>query len=636
MNAEQRVVSITIGNLKGSVSVLTLRSRQAFVLFAGMLLLLSGNVRAAPRVTAVLSNSDVVVGEMVQLEIRLTDGGSAVVPGEIHVDGLEIHQTGTSRQFEMRNFTTTSSITYNYTVLPLKPGTFKIPAQTVRVGGSSLQTPELSLRVSGQAQGAPTTAGSAAPNSGRLAFAELIVPKKTAYVGENIPVVINICFATRGKPTELPEIPAQGFTMQKLLQPNQPQEQTINGKTWEVFSFKTAIAATRPGKFEIGPVRTSALVAVPRRQGSSRSRSPLDIFNLNDPFMSDPFFRDPFGNFSQQERITVSGEPVTLEIKPLPAGAPPSFSGAVGNFTMATEAKPNTVQVGDPITVTATIAGRGNFERVNAPTLEDDAGWHKYPPSAKFKQDDDVGISGQKTFESVISPNEKKTAVPPLTFAFFDPAKEQYVTLRSEPTPIRVEGGSSAAASSPVATASGAALSSPTPASAAAATPPPRDILYQLIERPARTESFTPLYQQRNFWLVQLIPLLCLIGVGGWRIRSSRLANRDIRRIAGLQHELADLTRKLRRSDVTPNEYFPHAARLVQVKTALIRNLNPNAVDMEIAARAFDLDEAERAKLRRIFEQSDELRYSGAGNGHSPVPADQRREILRFIEGLRA
>ena len=88
---------------------------------------------AAASVTAVLSNSDVVVGEMVQLEIRLTDAGSAVVPSEIKVDGLEIHQTGTSRQFEMRNFTTTSSITYNYTVLPLKAGTFKIPSQTVRV-----------------------------------------------------------------------------------------------------------------------------------------------------------------------------------------------------------------------------------------------------------------------------------------------------------------------------------------------------------------------------------------------------------------------------------------------------------------------------------------------------------------------
>jgi hypothetical protein len=42
---------------------------------------------------------------------------------------------------------------------------------------------------------------------------------------------------------------------------------------------------------------------------------------------------------------------------------------------------------------------------VNAPLLEDDRGWHKYPPSSKFKQDDEVGISGTKTFEMVVSPN---------------------------------------------------------------------------------------------------------------------------------------------------------------------------------------------------------------------------------------
>src|ERR1700704_2122605 len=169
MNEEQPVVSITIGNLEG---LPMLQLGQKFILFCAIFFALAAAAQASPSVTAVLSNSDVIVGEMVQLDIRLTDGGKAVVPSEIRVDGLEIHQTGTSQQFEMRNFTTTSSITYNYTVLPLKPGTFKIPSQAVRVGGNSLQTPELTLRVSGSAgpANAPNTAGSAAPNAGRLAF----------------------------------------------------------------------------------------------------------------------------------------------------------------------------------------------------------------------------------------------------------------------------------------------------------------------------------------------------------------------------------------------------------------------------------------------------------------------------------
>jgi BatD DUF11 like domain len=614
-----------------------LRLRRALLSSCGIFLLLAEGCFAAASVTAVLSNSEVLVGEMVQLEIRLTDAGSAVVPSEIHVDGLEIHQTGTSRQFEMRNFTSTSSITYNYTVLPLKPGTFKIPPQTVRVGGNSFQTPELTLRVSGSGGSQnPNSASGATPPTGKLAFAEVVIPKKTAYVGEMIPVVIRVGFATSAKLTDAPEINAQAFTVQKLLMP-EPQLETIDGRRWEVFTFKTAIAATRPGTFQIEAQRAGAMVALPRsRLGSSRSRSPFDIFNLDDPFFSDPFFRDPFGNFTQQQKISISSEPVPLEVKPLPANAPPSFGGAIGHFTMATDAKPKTVQVGDPVTVTATISGRGNFDRVNAPVLQDDSGWHKYPPSSKFKADDDVGMSGDKTFEVVLSPNEKKSALPPLTFAYFDPVKEQYVTLRSDPIPLQVQGGSSAAATAPAATPGISPPTSQATAPAVAATPPPRDILYQLTERPTYSQSFTPLYGQRRFWLIQLIPLLALIALGGWRVRELRLQNRDAQRTAALQHEMADLTRKLRRDDSSPNEYFPHASRLVQVKTALARKIDPNQVDAETAAQAFDLDENAQAQLRRIFEQSDELRYSGGGNGHAPISPEQRHEILRFIEGLRA
>src|SRR5437870_9035176 len=85
----------------------------------------------SPSVTAVLSNSETVVGETVELQIKVTGPGDAQPPEEISIDGLEIHATGQSRQFEMRNFSTSSSVTYTYTVLPLRAGRFTIPSQTV-------------------------------------------------------------------------------------------------------------------------------------------------------------------------------------------------------------------------------------------------------------------------------------------------------------------------------------------------------------------------------------------------------------------------------------------------------------------------------------------------------------------------
>src|SRR5438270_7637560 len=93
----------------------------------------------SPSVTAVLSDSQPAIGQMVQLEIKVTGAQSANVPETISIDGLEIHQTGTSRQFEMHNFDVSSSVTYNYTVMPLRAGTFKIPPQNIRVGKDSLK-----------------------------------------------------------------------------------------------------------------------------------------------------------------------------------------------------------------------------------------------------------------------------------------------------------------------------------------------------------------------------------------------------------------------------------------------------------------------------------------------------------------
>src|SRR5438128_1217330 len=585
----------------------------------------------SPNVTAVLSNSEAVVGEMVQLQIKVSGAGDAKPPENISVDGLEIHGTGTSRQFEMRNFTTTSSVTYNYTILPLKAGRFAIPPQPIRVGSQSLRTPELTLNVAdspGRSSASRPGQNAQPNNPSKLVFAELIVPKKSAFVGEIVPVQIQLGFDPRARPRliEGPEIGGQGFTAQKLQQSGENLE-TIGGRTYDVVTFKTAIAAARVGRFEIGPVKAKAQVLTPRRPSSPRSRSPFDLFNLDDPF-SDPFFSDPFGQVGERREVEINSEPVAFEVKPLPQNAPPSFSGAIGNFTMTTEAKPKSVQVGDPITVTLTISGRGNFDRVNAPAVEDDRGWHKYPASSKFKNDDEVGISGTKTFEMVLSPNEKKPTIPLLAFSYFDPAKEQYVTLRSDPIAINVQGGA-VPAPAPVAS-QPAASTMPAAASAAAAK---QDMLYQLNER-GRMQSFTPVYARPILWLAQLIPLLALLGFAGWKIRQARIDNRDARRIAALQHEAAELLRKLRRNDVSPREYYAEASRVVRVKAALARNVDPNTVDAETAANTFRLNADSRERLRRLFEQSDEFQYSGAHNGSERISSEKRRDVLELVEHL--
>jgi len=617
-------------------------AQRIFIAFFGLIAIAQIVYADSPSVTAVLNSSEAQVGETVQLEIRVAAARAADAPEEIVVDGLEIHRTGTSQRIEMNNLRLTSSVVYDYTVMPLRAGTFTIPPQTIRIGNSSLRTPALTLNVadsSGRQSGARSGRDTRPASGNNLVFAELIVPSKTAYVGEIVPVQIRMGFDPRTHPRliEPPEITGQGFTAQKLQQSGENTE-TIGGRPYEVVTFKTAITAARAGKFEIGPVTAKAQVVIPRRPSAPRARprSPFDLFDQDDPF-SDPFFSNPFGQLGERRDVEIKSEPVTLEVRPLPPNAPPSFSGAIGNFTMATDAQPKTVQVGDPITVTAAISGRGNFDRVNAPAVDDDRGWHKYPPSAKFKQDDEVGLSGTKTFEMVLSPNEKKQTLPLLAFSYFDPVKGQYVTVHSERVPINVQGGATIAQN---AGAPQAAASAPPAAARPTAQPvtKPQDILYQLTEQPNKVESFAPVYTRPIFWTAQLFPFFGLIGFAGWKIRRARIDNREARRIAALQHEATDLMHKLRRNDVSPREYYAEASRVVRVKAALAsgnRRIDPNMVDAETAAETFKLNSDSRDRLRRLFEQSDEWLYSGAHNGPGRISPENRREVLELIESLR-
>ncbi len=282
----------------------------------------------------------------------------------------------------------------------------------------------------------------------------------------------------------------QGFTIQRMPNPEQTLE-SINGRSYEIVTFKTAITPIKSGKLEIAAKDAKAIVQIPQRRGN-RPRSPFDLFGMDDPF-NDPFFNDPLASMGEQREVKFSSKTTTIDVKPLPPNPPPDFSGAVGHFSLTTEVKPKTAQVGDPLTVTANISGRGNFDAVTAPTLESDRGWHTYPPSANFKPDDDIGISGTKTFEMVLTPNEPKKAVPPLVFSYFDPLKESYVTLKGDKLPVVVEG-------SPLATATPAiASASTTPPPAAArptVAPQAQDILYQLTDHGGWGQSFTPVFMQ--------------------------------------------------------------------------------------------------------------------------------------------
>src|SRR4029453_505964 len=171
MNAEQRIMSIRTGRGRFVMSP----SQRIFIAAFGIIALAQFAHADSPSVTAVLNSSEAAVGETVDLENRVTGARGADAPEEIMVDGLEIRRTGTSQRIEMNNLSLTSSVVYDYTVMPLRAGRFTIPPQTIRVATNSLRCPGLTLNVadsSGRSSGVRSGRDAQAAGANNLVFAE--------------------------------------------------------------------------------------------------------------------------------------------------------------------------------------------------------------------------------------------------------------------------------------------------------------------------------------------------------------------------------------------------------------------------------------------------------------------------------
>ncbi len=377
-------------------------------------------------VSAQFSQGVTVVGEPVQFQVKVAGSRSGSQPPTVELDGLRINYLGPSQNTSMSivngRIASESSVTYIYQVEPTRAGVFTIPSLRISVDGRMMQTQPVGLRVE--------PAGTTRNDGMDLARAtiDVVLPRKTAYVGEMVPVEIRMAIDSRvhWQPEAMPTIPGEGFTKQKLPEPKQ-ERGTKDGREVDVLVFRTAITPSKAGKIALGPIEVPYIAQVPRAQ-RNRPRGLLD-----------DVFGDPF--FAVNQRFKARVEAVEVDVKPLPAaGRPENFSGAVGQFTFNATGSPNRVKLGDPVTMKLAVRGRGNFDRIEAPALLESAGWRTYPASADFKADDDLGIAGTKTFSVAVIPEVKKTAMPAFAFSYFDPTAENYVTLTSEPERLEVEG----------------------------------------------------------------------------------------------------------------------------------------------------------------------------------------------------
>lgn len=164
-------------------------------------------------------------------------------------------------------------------------------------------------------------------------------------------------------------------------------------------------------------------------------------------------FRTPFGIMRQpvEKQLQVKSNTSSVNILPLPEPKPASFNGAVGNFTVSTEIKPQVLKTFEAATYSYIIRGSGNIKYLKSPTIGFPSQFDVYDPQNNINAKPSGNtVSGTVTIDYTFIPQYVgKYEIPGTEFTYFNPATRKYETLTTQKYDLTVAKGSGAASQAP-------------------------------------------------------------------------------------------------------------------------------------------------------------------------------------------
>lgn len=164
-------------------------------------------------------------------------------------------------------------------------------------------------------------------------------------------------------------------------------------------------------------------------------------------------FRTPFGIMRQpvEKQLQVKSNTSSVNILPLPEPKPASFNGAVGNFTVSTEIKPQVLKTYEAATYSYIIRGSGNIKYLKSPTIGFPSQFDVYDPQNNINaKPSGSTVSGTVTIDYTFIPQfVGKYEIPGTEFTYFNPATRKYETLTTQKYDLTVAKGSGAASQAP-------------------------------------------------------------------------------------------------------------------------------------------------------------------------------------------
>lgn len=332
-------------------------------------------------------------------------------------DDLSITQIGKSSSYRIINGNKTRSYILKYRAKALKEGTITLPIfYTENSNGDVIKSEQTLIYVNKLEESIVTnhSINSVFETPYVKLFVE--IPDRNLYVGEAIPTKVVAYFSTNFQPgiQRSPYIKTGSFILDCNEQYNNNlPEIVIDGEKWIQIAWDSHLTPLKSGDLEFEAAIDSYI------EKSTGNRG--------------------FFTSSEKEDIKTSSELINIKISPLPlTNRPESFTGAIGEFSINSALDTTVAMVGDPLTLTIDLFGSGNFQRITIPkiskNLED---WKLYPESSEFKGSNGSNYKGVKSFQQIISSkNSDISVLPGFSFSFFNPVKQEYISLTTEEYPL--------------------------------------------------------------------------------------------------------------------------------------------------------------------------------------------------------
>lgn len=390
----------------------------------------------------------VTAGEMFRVEFVLENGkpddGAITAPDFAGLDVLAGPTVSTGHSFSSINGVSSSKSTYTvtYVVTAQTAGNITIGAASVEVDGKSYSTKATPIEVvaqSEQKQQAEAVEHGASLQS-QVAEDDILLrlnlSRSTVYQGE--PIRASLTLYTRASIAGLEDVKLpsfNGFWSQELPTDNyQAKRETVDGKVYNSQIIKEYLLyPQQAGTLTIEPSDITAVAQVVMR--NSRT--------------FDPFFGGSAEVYNVRRKLTTGK--INVTIKSLPAGAPSSFAGAVGEFTLSSEQPATSLKANSAANYMVRISGTGNLTFIQAPKLDLPSSFELYDVrTTESIHSSTAGTNGYRQFEyPFIARAEGEYVIPAIEFSFFSPKKEAYVTLSTESLMLNVSPDSSVGTQQP-------------------------------------------------------------------------------------------------------------------------------------------------------------------------------------------